>query len=320
MSPVSTGTDTQTVPPMAPIVKSPTLDPVGLAMALVGAFLFSTKPIFIKLLYADGVDAATQLMLRMGLSIPFYLAFAWYALAQRRRKGLATNFSRATLLEAIGVGLIGYWLASTFDLWGLQYITAQFERLILFTYPTIVALIGWWWFGERLTRPLLLALLFTYAGLALLFVTDLTSFGSQVVFGTTLVLASSVTYALYLVLSRRPIERMGSGLFTSLVMATSSMPILVQYLIVSDLSALALAPRDWLLAIGLAIVATVIPSFLISEAIARIGASATSVSGSSGPVTTTLLAVLILAEPFSIWHGLGMALVVAGVVILGRGR
>jgi drug/metabolite transporter (DMT)-like permease len=56
--------------------------PWGLLLALLAAFGFSLKAIFIKLAYPYGVDAITLLALRMGFALPVFL---WVGLAEHRR-------------------------------------------------------------------------------------------------------------------------------------------------------------------------------------------------------------------------------------------
>jgi drug/metabolite transporter (DMT)-like permease len=294
------------------------LDPTGLMLALTGAFLYSWKPIFIKLSYGYGVDAPTQLVWRMSLSLPFYAVAGWWAWRQRRAKGQPTDLSIATIASTCGIGILGYYLASILDIEGLARISAQFERLILFTYPTFVALIGYWFFKERLGPAHLAALALTYAGLALIFVHDLNSFGDQVVSGTLLVLGCALAYALYLLWSKAKIARMGSGLFTAISMIASLPALIVHFAITNDVADLWVPMPVVGISLALALIGTVIPSFLFAEAVARIGPGPASVTGGSGPLFTTILSVLILGELFTAWHAAGMALVLAGILVLAR--
>ena len=290
----------------------------GLMLALAGAFLFSWKPLFVKLLYGYGIDAETQLALRMGIALPFYIAFALYAYRDRQRAGQITDLSARTLVITLASGVLGYYVASYLDFLGLKMITAEFERLILFTYPTFVALIAWWAYRDRPTPALIGSLALTYAGLTLIFVKDLHAFGPQVVTGTLLVLACSVAYALYMASSKWPIGRMGAPLFTSISMLSGTAVLIGQFAWGHPWSALLVPAPAMALAAAMAIGATVIPSFLVSEAIARIGPGPTSVTGGAGPIMTTILAVTLLGEPLTAWHVAGMALVIAGVMVLSR--
>ncbi len=63
---------------------------------------------------------------------------------------------------------------------------------------------------------------------------------------------------------------------------------------------------------------TVIPSFMMVEALDRIGATQTGIVGMLGPVVTIVLAIYLLDEAFSVWLVLGVALMMIGVVNLIR--
>ena len=290
----------------------------GIGLALAGSFLYSWKPLFVKLLFAQGVDAETQLALRMGIALPFYVGYAVYAYRDRLARSQITDLSPRTVGVTLVVGFIGYYVASYLDFLGLKMITASFERLILFTYPTFVALIAWWAYRDRPTPALLGALALTYAGLALIFFKDLHFFGPQVITGTILVLFCSLAYAIYLAGSKGPIGRMGSGLFTCISMLSGSAILIGQFAVTHPWSALLVPWPAMGLAVAMAIGATVIPSFLMSEAIARVGPGAASVTGGAGPIMTTLLSVWLLGEPLTVWHVAGMALVICGVLVLSR--
>jgi drug/metabolite transporter (DMT)-like permease len=296
------------------------LDASGVLLALGGAFLFSLKPIFVKLSYGHEVDAVTQLVLRMGFALPFYMAMGLYALRTRTRRGDVTDLSLRTIGQAGAVGLLGYYASSMLDFEGLRHITAQFERLLLYTYPTFVALIGYLLFRERLSRTHLISLGLTYLGLVLVLVEDMRSLGERVALGAGLVIACSITYALYMVLSRPLIGRMGSQLFTALSMISGTCILMLHFLLTHPLSALAVPmPVVWI-SLAMAVIATFIPSLMVNEAIARIGPGPTSAAGGVGPIFTSILAIFIIGEPFTPAHAAGTLLVIAGVVVLTRRR
>lgn len=292
----------------------------GFLLALAGAFLFSWKPIFVKLLYAEGVDAGSQLMLRFGMALPFYAAIGLYALRDRRRRGAATDLGHRLVLWTAVVGIVGYYGAAYLDTLALARITAQFERLVLFTYPTMVAVLGYLFFGERLSRTFIGVVAITYAGLALVFLQDLRSLGDQVVTGTLLVLGSALSYAFYLLWSKAIIARMGSQLFTCLAMLAGSSALILQFVVTHSFADVPLTASVLWLSAGNALIATVVPSFLVAEAIARIGPASTSVVASTGPIMTSVMAILVLGEHFTLSHLLGMLLVIGGILLLSRDR
>ena len=83
-------------------------------------------------------------------------------------------------------------------------------------------------------------------------------------------------------------------------------------------SYLALTPQIWLYGLALGLLGTVLPSFLMNAGMARIGARATSSTAAFGPVVTIIIAVIVLSEPFTLFHGVGTALVLAGSVLFAR--
>lgn len=308
-----------------PSVTSPAIQQhTALMLALGGALLFSTKPILIKWLYAQGVDVLPMMWMRMLLSLPFYLVIGVLVWRQRQQ-----SLSLWLVCQAALVGLMGYYLASLLDLMGLQYVSAQLERLLLYAYPTLVVILGALLFGHVFRITMLMPMLLTYLGLALMFGQDLSfldaSSHRDLTKGTLLVLGSAVAFALYLLYSKPYINQLGSVLFTAIAMLSATAATAIHYGLNGEADTNLLLLPDystevWLGLIGLAVFATVLPSFLVSEAIKHLGAATTSLTGTLGPVATTVLAIVFLDEPFSLPGAIGMAMVIGGVWILSRMR
>lgn len=285
---------------------------VGYAFAAMGAVLFSTKAIIIKLAYADGINAETLLALRMLLSLPFYAAIGFASVADRRRTGRSLP-PRKAVIQAALVGLLGYWFASYTDFLGLVYISAQFERLILFTYPAFVVVLGALFFAQPIRARTLIGIAISYAGLALIFATKSTDGGSDVTLGAALVLSAAFAFALYQLLAKRLIGTIGPRLFTCIAMSGAAAAALLQFALTQPLQSIIVSPHMLFYGILLAIGATVLPSFLLNAALQRISAQANATIGTLSPVVTILLAVIILGEHFSLIDALGTALVIVGV-------
>lgn len=281
---------------------------IGFFLAIFGTALFSVKSIFIKLAYAEGLDADSVLMLRMAIALPIYLAIMVWLFKSKPTLNL-----QGKLLKVIFLGFIGYYLSSWLDLKGLEMISAQLERLTLFTYPIMVSLLGALFFKTPITRKLLGALILTYGGLVIAFYQELGFSGENTGLGTLLVFLAALSFSFYVLFSKKLIHQVGSLWFTSLAMAISSGFVLIHYLLFKDFSDLHVTQMGWLWIFLLAIVSTVIPSFMISEAIGRIGPAQTGVVGTLGPMVTIVLAVWILQEPFGLWQAIGLVLVLSGV-------
>jgi len=288
----------------------------GIACAVVGTLAFSLRPILIKLSYAAApVSPITLIFLRMVLSLPFFLAVGWWLRAQEPR------LSGADWAKIAGLGIIGYYFASFLDFIGLQYVGAGVGRLILFLYPTLVLVLSFLFLQKRPTRRELGALAVTYAGVALVLSSQASGTqGKLFLLGASLVFASALFYAIYLVAGSQLIRRVGSMRFTAYSMAVATVPAVVQFLVLEPASALVLPPRIWFYAITLATVSTVLPLFLQAEALRRIGPSEFALIGALGPVSVAITSALGLDEPFTWVQAVGGLLVVAGVLLVSLRR
>jgi drug/metabolite transporter (DMT)-like permease len=290
----------------------------GLVLALSAAFLFSTKPILIKWLYGLGMTALPLMGLRLVIALPLYVIVGVVMWGR-----LANKPSLRDVCNAAAIGLLGYYLASYLDLSGLEYVSAQLERLMLYAYPSMVVIIGALFFGAKVNRSIIPALILTYAGLAVMYGHDLNiapvgTDPADITKGTLLILASALSFSLYVLFSKKSIARLGSLLFTSIAMGSATIATIVHYAIVEGAVMPDMTAQIWVGVLILAIMATVVPSFMVSEAIKRIGPAKTSVSGTIGPVMTTIMAIMFLGEPFGWLTALGMALVMLGVTRLQK--
>ncbi|KNX78446.1 transporter [Pseudomonas sp. 250J] len=284
----------------------------GSLYAVLAALGFSFKAIFVKLAYAAGpVDAISLLALRMALSLPL---FAWLVWASRGQGG--APLSAGDGLRVALLGLFGYYLASLFDFYGLQFISAGLERLILFTYPTLVLVIQAVVQRERPTLRTLAAMGLCYLGLGIAFVHDIgsTGAGNQVLVGSLWVFASAVTYALYYSGTGMMLKRMNSMRLAGLCGSASSLMVLAHYLLVADVAPLLQLPSAvWLNAALMALFSTVLPIYWVALAIQRMGPTHTAAVGNLGPVLTMLASWLILSEAVSLYQVAGLVLVLFGV-------
>lgn len=293
------------------------IDTFGYALAIGGAALFSTKGIFIKLAFAQGVSTEAALALRMLVALPVYLVILVTIL--RRNPALRASLTPRLVASSMAVGALGYYLSSYLDFAGLAFVSAQYERLVLFTYPFFVLLFGVWFFGERMVWRLVPAMLITYGGLLVIFAWNLAVNPDGLLIGTILVLGSALTFAFYQHLARRQMKLIGSGLFTCIGMSTAAVLAITQSLVVDGPATYAgFTPYIWSLGLMLGIFGTVLPSFLLNTAISRIGPQATSSTASFGPVLTIVLAVLVLGEAFTWIHAMGTALVLLGSWLFAR--
>jgi len=290
-------------------------------LGLVAAILYSLKAVFVKLAYlpsggvTDQVPPITLMMLRLGFSFPVYLMILIWVWRRTEQKPTARQ-----IVMAMMIGVMAYYFCTWLDFTGLQYITAQLERLLLFTYPAFVILLGALFFGGELTKWGIAAVALAYGGLAVVFIGGDITESSNLLLGSALVLACAFVFALYQLLAKNFIDSIGPKLFTCLAMLGAATAIFLHFLIsamqadgIAD--ALDLPARIYWIGLVIAVFSTLIPSFFMNSAIGRIGAPRVAMLGMIGPLATIVAAILVLGEPFGLWDGIGTAITLAGIAL-----
>ena len=297
--------------------ESTRVDYLGAALIVAAAIAFSAKAIFVKLAYADltsdvRVDPVTLLTMRMGLSLPLFAVIAWWS-----SRHTSYTMTRRDWVAVTGIGLIGYYGASLFDFWGLMYISAALERLILFLNPTIVVIISALALGYRIKARDVFALAISYAGIAFVFAADLDANREGVLLGSALVLISAILYAVYLVGAGQMTKRIGAIRFAAYASIVSCVAISLHFLVWRDAALLAgQSQRVWGLAGAMALISTVLPIVMMAEGMRRIGSSNAAMMSSIGPISTILLGYLFLGEPITATQIVGAGLVLTGVLVI----
>jgi drug/metabolite transporter (DMT)-like permease len=246
--------------------------------------------------------------------MPFYLAMMlWLLLKEKKRMPTRKDFLIICVL-----GFIGHYLSAYLDMEGLTYISTQLERLTLYTFPLMTTLLGWLFLKEVISKQVIIALFLTYSGVMLLYWFEVGEVGENATIGVILVLAAAFSFSCYVVFSKVYIGKIGSRLFTAISMLASIVYMATHFSVTRELADLNQSGEVWGYGFLLAFFCTVIPSFLMAEAVARIGPSRSSIVGTAGPIFTIALAVWLLDEPFGLTHFGGMLLVILGVSMLSK--
>ena len=283
----------------------------GIAFAVVGVLAFSFRPILIKLSYAaHPVSPVTLLFLRMTLSLPFFLAIAWWLRNQEPR------LSAREWAAVAGLGFLGYYAASFLDFIGLQWVGAGVGRLILYLFPTLVLLLSFVFLKKTPGARELIALVLSYAGIVLVVSNQIGGENRLFALGAAFVFASALCYATYLVAGSQMVRRVGSMRFTAYSTVVATVPAVIQFFVMESRESLQLPGAVWGYAVILATVSTVLPLFLQAEALNRIGANHFALVGALGPVSVAITSALGLDEPFTWVQALGGALVIFGVLLV----
>lgn len=296
---------------------------IGCLFVLLGAFGFSAKAVLIKLAYgySHQLDAITLMVVRMAISLPFFLAVALWPANDSTQINDAQRLNRQDWLMILGLGILGYYVASFLDFTGLQYIPAGLERLILFLYPTFVVLFTAAIQRRGITRHQALALALSYAGMILVFADNMAAMeSSELLLGSALVLASAVAFAFFLMGSGMMVKRIGSTRFTAYSMTVACLATGLHFVIHHGVEPLNLPANVYWLALIMAVFSTVLPAFFMNAGIRRIGAGSASIISSAGPIGTLALAFLFLGETLTAAQLGGTALVLIGVYVISRAK
>lgn len=291
---------------------------IGFGLALLGAIFFAAKGVVVKLTYRyPGIDAVTIIGFRMMLSLPFFLAIGCYQ-AHKARVGLIPKLTFTDIWQLVMLGFVGYYLASFLSFLGLQTISAGLERVVLFLAPSFVLLFTAFYFKRPILRRQWLALALSYGGVVCVFFNDLSYVEDGVVLGVSYVLGSAVTYAIYLIGSGEIIKRVGATRLVAYAMSISTVFSMIQFFWLHGWKGLYQPVQVYQLSFIHATLNTVLPTFMIMWAVARIGAPLTAQLGLIGPVSVLFLAAWFLGEPITPLQLVGTAFVLAGVIVLGR--
>ncbi|WP_298521078.1 DMT family transporter [uncultured Kordia sp.] len=284
----------------------------GVCIGIIGIILFSSKAVMVKLIYNYEVNSLDALLLRMLFSFPIYLIIAY--LYRNKENPIATTHKDYVWI--LMFGFVGYYLASLFDFIGLTYIKASLERIILFLYPTIVLLLNRFFLKTKISSKQLLAISVTYIGIIIAFGQEVQFSGTETYIGGAFILLSAFTYASYLVGSGWLIPKFGVVKFTAYVMLVSCICVFIHYGIAGSFDILNFPWQVYLLGFLIAVFATVIPSFLVSESIKHISSSNFAIIAAIGPISTIILAVIFLGEQLSLLQYFGALIVILGIVLI----
>ncbi|HKO88490.1 MAG TPA: DMT family transporter [Burkholderiales bacterium] len=285
---------------------------IGFVLAIVGVLSFSIRPLLVKFAYSYTEDPVTLLALRMVFSLPFFVLAVWWV----KRGKPAAPISTRDRWAIIGLGVIGYYAASFFDYLSLQYISSGLSRLIHFMYPTIVVLLSWIFLRRPPRSVEITALLLTYAGMTLMLMHSVAGQHDFLALGAVLAFGSATSYAVYLFAGSQVIQRVGSMRFVAYALLVSSFCCIAQFFVLRPLSALLIPFPVYGLSIIIAVICTVLPIFVIAEALRRLDANSVAIVGALGPVSAMLLGYLGLDEMMNGYQIVGAMLVLVGVVMV----
>jgi len=273
-------------------------------MVLVSAVAFGTIPILGKFAYANGVSPLQLLAFRFVIATA---GLSLIALAGGQRPWLI-GWRRA--LPLAGLGLFYAGMASAFFI-ALTVLPASLTELIAYMYPALVAIGAWIFTGGEMNRRVALALVASFAGLALLVGAVEVRSGPALL----LALASPLLYACYILLSERATQGVPAVLSSVLVHAGGAATMVVVLLVVGP-RALPQTVAAWVVVAGIALLPSMIGISLFLAGLARVGATRAAIMSTIEPVVTVALAAALLGDRLNGLQAVGAVLVLAAVIAM----
>jgi drug/metabolite transporter (DMT)-like permease len=285
------------------------------------AILFASKGLFAKALYQRGVGFELLVTVRAVLAVPL---FAWFAVrANAPSRSITEGVDKPppmrprAILAAVIAGITCYYVGAMVDFWALTLIDASIERVLLFSFPAIVVLIGSVLKRRAPEAGVVAALVVTYIGI--FFAMGGIDFAElrQNLFGASLVLIAALTTAIYFLLGERYTHELGSTRFAAIGMSAAALMLTLHFIVFRSFDEFRpLQAYDWMLLVILGVFCVFIPGLLQAEGMRRIGAQRAAIGSTIGPPTTIFLAAIFLGERLNAWQLLGSAMIVGSVLVL----
>lgn len=279
----------------------------GYLFAAIAAASYGTNPIFAIPLYREGISVTSVLFMRYAMAV----AIMFVATMIKSPKAFVIKPKYVGLLAFMGILMV---LSSIALFESYKYLSAGIASTLLFFYPVMVAVIMAIFYKERLTKKSWACLITAFLGVVILSKNDDGGFISLL--GLTLVMLSSLSYAIYLVyINRGPMKKINTSTITFYVILGGFL-VMIPYCLLDSGLMLPKTTPAWINAIGLGFFPTVISLIFTSRAIALIGSTETAIFGALEPLTAVILGILILGETITITPAIGMILIFVSVTVL----
>lgn len=281
----------------------------GVLLVLFSAFGFGLIPVFGIYAYRGGINVSTLLFIRFVLATVFFLAYLF-------AKGIRINLKARDLYRLFFLGGVCYTLHSTCYLTSVRYISPSLASLLLYTYPIIVVLLSRIFEREKLTRPVAMSIIISFAGVLLIVGT---SYGRVDPRGVGLVLITSLVYATYILLVNRFIKTIPPLIASTFVSLFAGFGVFGLSLLTEKLN-FTFSATVWLPIFGLIIFSTLLAILTFYQGIELLGPTRASIVSMTEPLFTTISAVILFQERLTLNQALGGASVIAGAVLIALAR
>ncbi|MEM2891027.1 MAG: DMT family transporter [Thermoplasmata archaeon] len=232
---------------------------------------------------------------------------------------LVGKFSFSVMKEPV-IWLIGGFNAAGFILQyvGLVYTTASKTALLVDINVVAVAIVSYFAFRERLSRPQLLGVVVGSLGVVLVTSDKGLSFSSSELLGDILAYLAGWSWAFFIVLSKKTLARRTAVEISSGAIASCTLFLapVVAYLALTDNADLAVGLNGWLAAVYLGVFCTSVATLLWAMGLEGVSATASATIMLVEVVTALVIAFALLDESLRLTAAVGAACVLAAIYLV----
>ena len=283
----------------------------GSISLIIAAIIYCTNPLGALSLYEAVINSNSVLFYRFLLAT-FFLGGLMFI----QNKSFRVTRKELGILAGLGI----LFAASSLTLFlSFHYMDAGIASTILFVYPVIVTVIMAIFFKEKTSLITVLSILLAIVGIGLLYKVNNGSVLNAT--GVSLVMLSSLSYALYIVAVNKSSLRMSSIKLTFYVLLFCTLTIVVQSFFDSNNHLQLLTTSSmWMFAIMLALVPTVISLVFMVIAVRQIGSTPTAIMGALEPLTAVVIGITIFNEIFTLRLAVGIMMILIAVILIIIGK
>jgi drug/metabolite transporter (DMT)-like permease len=284
-------------------------------MCIGSAAGFGAMAIFGKLAYDEGATVGTLLAARFALAAALFWALV---LAGGEAAAGLRALTRRDLAIAVGLGACGYAAQAGCFFAALERIDASLLSLLLYTFPSMVAVAAIVLRRERADARRFAALSLASGGLVLVLANA--KAGTLDPLGAALALGAAVVYTTYILTSQGIAGRISPTLLSALVCTGATVTLTAGSALLGDLRPGAVTAAGWGWLLGISVVCTVGAVSLFFAGLKRVGPTSASILSTVEPVVTVILAFLVFGELLGPLQLLGGAFVIVAVLVLASYR
>ena len=282
----------------------------GTLICLASAASFGAMGVLGKLAYDDGATVGTLLATRFAFAAVLFwaLTLAGGGAAELR------SLERRDVLIALALGALGYAAQAGAYFAALARMDAGLLALLVYTYPTLVAIAAIVLGRDRFDARRFAALVLASSGLVLVLASAGT--GDLDPLATALGLCAALVYSAYILVSGSIAGRVPARAFSTLVCTGAAVTLTVGAALLGELRPGDVTVGGWGWLACLALISTVGAVSLFFIGIARVGPTVASILSTVEPVVTVLLAFVFFGEVLGATQLLGGLLVLGSVLVL----